>query len=59
MIDKTDIIEFKSYRFPNNKIFLFTKEDLKQYRKLEKEIIKKEMELYELIKDKELKNEGE
>ena len=54
MIDKTGLIEFTSYRFQNRK-FLFSKEDLKEYRKRENEIFAKEMDLLEFVKDKEVK----
>lgn len=53
-MDETDLIEFKSYRFPN-KTFVFTKQDLKKFRELEGEILEKEAELYDLIRDKGVK----
>lgn len=56
MKDKTNLIEFKTYRFPS-RVFLLTKNQIKVYRELEGEIIEKEAELFELIKDKEVKGE--
>ena len=50
-MDETNLIEFKSYRFPDKK-FILSKEELKRFRMLEREIIKKEAGLFELIKDK-------
>jgi len=58
MVDETDLIEFTSYRFPNKR-FLFTKQQLKKYREIEQDVITKEAELREFVKNKEVENEGE
>lgn len=55
-MDKTDLIEFNTYRFPK-KTFLLTKQELENYRKLERELIIKERGLWLFIKDKEV-NDG-
>lgn len=57
-MDKTDLIEFTTYRFPNKK-FLLDKQDLNEFRRVEGELLEKELELYDLIRNKELVKGGE
>ena len=56
MMHEIGLLEFKSYRFPD-RIFLLTEQDLKRFRELEGEIIKKEEELFEFIKNRTLGGE--